>query len=285
MEELSLSQIPSQLIEEISKDISDFVIGLVRLRDTPSGQDAELGGSGTLVQIDETYGILTAHHVLSNLPKDGDIGLILATRFGAQLHRYTIPSQVIRRVEIARGQIESEGPDLALLIIPAAEVELIKAFKSFYNLVSRRDEILVNPPDKNDGIWFISGFANELTTDEPPEHGYQRVKSFYGMFGAGGVRSEYTDGLFDYFDFEVRYGGIDQPPESFGGFSGGGLWQVPLIRSKDGKLEAKDFLLSGVICYQSPMVENRRFIKCHGRRSVYKCAIDAIKDVTLRQEN
>ena len=64
MEILSLSEVPPNLVEEISKDISDFVIGFVRLHEPEAGDDAELGGSGTLVQIDNTAGILTARHVL-----------------------------------------------------------------------------------------------------------------------------------------------------------------------------------------------------------------------------
>jgi hypothetical protein len=74
MERLPLSKVPPNLVEEISKDISDFVIGFVRLHKTEAGNDAELGGSGTLVQIDNTAGILTARHVLEHLPTTGEIG-------------------------------------------------------------------------------------------------------------------------------------------------------------------------------------------------------------------
>jgi hypothetical protein len=74
MERLPLSKVPPNLVEEISKDISVFVIGFVRLHETEAGNDAELGGSGTLVQIDNTAGILTARHVLEHLPTTGEIG-------------------------------------------------------------------------------------------------------------------------------------------------------------------------------------------------------------------
>lgn len=76
MEELPLRDVPQELREEIAKYISDFMVGFVKLRDNDFDQEAELGGSGTLVQIDDVYGILTAYHVLKNLPDTGDIGLI-----------------------------------------------------------------------------------------------------------------------------------------------------------------------------------------------------------------
>jgi hypothetical protein len=64
MEELPLRDVPQELREEIAKYISDFVVGFVKFRDTDLDQDADLRGSGTLVQIDGVYGILTACHVL-----------------------------------------------------------------------------------------------------------------------------------------------------------------------------------------------------------------------------
>jgi hypothetical protein len=285
MEALSLSEIPRNLVENVSRDISDFVIGFVKLREiksereTMSEEDAELGGSGTLVQIDETSGILTAHHVLENLPRTGEIGLIIPTRFSPQLHRVTLKSELLRRVEIARGPTASEGPDLGLLILPPTEVGPLKAMKSFYNLSLRSERMIDYPPSRDEGLWFLCGFAGELTSDEPPERGYARVKAFHGMVGVGWVKKEYRAGDFDYIDFEAHYGGINEPPESFGGFSGGGLWQVPLIRNKDRTLQAKELLLSGVAFYESGRIDDLCLIKCHGRRSVYGQIINAIKNI------
>lgn len=280
MEKLSLAEVPRELIKEISEDLSDFLIGFVRVRDTATGQDAELAGSGTLIQVDDTYGILTAHHVMECLQRTGEIGLVLATRFGTEAHRYTIREEVIRWVKIARGRVDSEGPDLGMLILPPAEVGGLKALKSFYNLSLRREQILSNPPHCNEGIWFLCGFAGELTAKKPPEAGFAHVKGFRGMCGAGGVKRQYSVGDFDYCDFEVGYGGISEPPESFGGFSGGGLWQVPLMRGANGELQAKERILSGVAFYQADRTGDRRIIKCHGYRSVYGRVMNCVYDIT-----
>ena len=59
-------------------------------------------------------------------------------------------------------------------------------------------------------------------------------------------------------------------PTSFGGVSGGGVWQVPLIRDRQGDLEADDYILSGVAFYQTKLDGNHRLIRCHGRKTVYE---------------
>lgn len=58
-------------------------------------------------------------------------------------------------------------------------------------------------------------------------------------------------------------------PSSFGGCSGGGIWQVPLRKNEEGKIEAEEHLLSGVVFYQTGFAEGVRRLKCHGRKTVY----------------
>ena len=279
MDALPLHQVPQEVREDAAKGISDFVIGFVRTSETESGQDAELAGSGTLIQIDDTHGILTAYHVLDYLRNTNEIGLILATRFEPSLHRFTLRAEVLRPLKIAQGHEPVEGPDLGLLILPEVDVGSLKARKSFYNLSHHRERILDNPPAHNEGLWFLCGFAGELTSEQLPERGYARVKVFEGACGVGWVDREYCVGDFDYLEFEARYGGVNEPPQSFGGFSGAGLWQVTLVRTPEGTLKAKELLLSGVAFYQSTRTEERRVIKCHGRRSVYLHTTQAVRDL------
>jgi hypothetical protein len=277
---LPLYQVPQEVREDAAKGISDFMIGLVRIYETDSGQDADLAGSGTLVQFDDAYGILTAYHVLDYLRNTNEIGLILATRFEPRLHRFTLRAEVLRPLKIAHGHEQSEGPDLGLLILPEVDVGSLKVWKSFYNLSHHRERILDNPPAHNEGLWFLCGFAGELTSERVPERGYARVKVFEGACGVGWVDREYYVEDFDYLEFEARYGGLNEPPLSFGGFSGAGLWQVPLVRTPEGTLKAKELLLSGVAFYQCARTEDRRVIKCHGRRSVYLHATQAVRGLT-----
>jgi hypothetical protein len=225
------------------------------------------------VSVGTTHAILTAHHVLSVLPRSGRLGLILSST----AKQHTIDITGIAYVPIARGTRDSEGPDLGAIILSPSIASAIGTKKVFYNLDAHRDQLISSPPDIRDGFWFVNGFVDEKTIEEPNKDGYALVKGFYNLSGAGGPEQVTVVGDHDYFDFPVSYGGRLVAPKSFGGMSGGGLWQVPLMRSPEGEIKHKTPLLSGVVFYQEPTTEAYCGVKCHGRQSVYRVAFDAIK--------
>lgn len=276
MEATTLMEIPRELIDAISRELSDYLVGIVKIKETRGSADAILLGSGTLVRIDETYAILTAHHVADEI--DGEVGLILASRFGPKLHSYTISSDFLSVASIATGSFATDGPDLAMLILPSQNAMQIRPIKSFYNLPRRSENILTAALNNDVGMWFLCGFADEFTTEGTPDRGYERVKVFRGMCPSVRVPRGYTIGQYDYLEIAVPYGGIDEPPGSLGGFSGGGLWHVPINSLKCGNLQPGDPILSGVAFYQSARENNMRSVKCHGRRSIYKSVIDIVRE-------
>ena len=83
----------------------------------------------------------------------------------------------------------------------------------------------------------------------------------------------------EFFDYEAKYNENYEGPQSYKGYSGGGLWQLIIDKSKDGVFQIKERILSGVIFYQSPITGIIRSIKCHGRHSIYNVAIDHIKGI------
>src|SRR5262245_8003007 len=200
-------------MEEIAKYISDFTIGFAKLYDTPLGDDVELAGSGTLVTVDDLFGILTAGHVLKNLPDTGAIGLILSKLSDPQLHAPKIKVEMLQKIEIGYAKNGAEGPDIGFLVLPALEVGWIQAIKAFYKLSLRRETVLASMPDCRDGVWFLSGFAAEQTLEEPAQAGFSKVKVFRGDIGAGRVKRHFTAGDFDYIEFEARYV-TEEPPQS-----------------------------------------------------------------------
>lgn len=272
-----ISEIPREVIADAGKTVSDFAIGLVAVRRSESDEDAELGGSGTLVRIDDARGILTAYHVLEHLAEERAIGLIIVAREKPLLHRVILDWQTVHPLRVAYGHGSPEGPDLGLLLLSPVDAGWLGATKSFYNLPLHREDVLQNPPWHADSVWLLCGFAGELTKDLAPERGYARVKAFRGACGTGWVEKEYCRGEFDYFEFEAKYGGVDEPPQSFGGFSGAGLWQARVIRTPEGTWSAERPILSGVAFYQSPVADGRRLITCHGRRSVYVHVVEAVR--------
>ncbi len=271
-EEVPIRHLPNSLLEAVALDLAQYSIGFLRIEDTPRGQDAILLGSGTLVTVGSTHAILTAHHVLQVLPKHGRVGLILSPT----LHQHTVDTQALVYREIARGTIDSEGPDLGAVILAPSIAAAIAAKKTFYNLDSRREQLLHTPPDLHDGVWFVHGFVGERTVEEPGRDGYSLIKGFYSFSGAGGPDElPVPIGNHDYFAFPVSYDARSVAPNSFGGMSGGGLWQVTLIRDPQGVICPKKSLLSGVVFYQEA-TDTECVVKCHGRSSVYNVAYEAI---------
>jgi hypothetical protein len=273
-EEIILGELPKEVIESASREVANYSIGFLHLNNPPRrSQDLMLHGSGTLISVGTTYAILTADHVISVLPRSGRLGLILSPT----VQQYTIDIQGIAYVRIARGERESEGPDLGAVVLSTPIAAAIIAKKAVYSLDAHRDQALFSPPHIRDGFWFVNGFIDEKTVEEKDKNGYYLVKGFYNWSGAGGPDQVTIVGDHDYFDFPVSYSGRSVAPKSFGGMSGGGLWQVPLKRGAEGEIVHKSPILSGVVFYQEPTTETYCGVKCHGRLSVYQVAFEALK--------
>jgi hypothetical protein len=273
MEELQIADIPDSLKSDIVRRLADYSVGFLRLEDTPHGQDALLFGSGTLVVIGNTFAILTAHHVIQTLPRTGRLGIFLCPTF----EPHSLDTQGLTYLEIARGSDDSVGPDLGAVFLAPSIAGTIAAKKTFYNLELRREHLLHNAPDSRDGIWFVHGFVDENTVEQPDTvSGYGFVKFFYSFGGIGRPKSLVQIGDHDYFTFPLDPGAPPPVPKRFGGMSGGGVWQVPLARDKSGELAYKTPLLSGVAFYQHAVTDAGSALRCHGRASLYGIAYDAI---------
>jgi len=274
VEEIKLGELPKAVIEAAAKHVVNHSIGFLHFNDPPrSSQDLRLLGSGTLVSVGSTYAILTADHVLSVLPRSGRLGLILSPT----VQQYAVDVQGIAYVQIARGKREEDGPDLGAVVLSPSIATAIGAKKVFYNLDAHRDKALLSPPRIRDGFWSVNGFVDEKTIEERDKDGYALVKGFYNLSGAGGPDKVTVVGDYDYFDFPVSYGGRSVAPKSFGGMSGGGLWQVLLKRGAKGEIEHETPFFSGIVFYQEPTTETHCGVKCHGRQSVYQVAWEALK--------
>lgn len=262
-----------ELYRFATKHIINFSVGIVKVVENYSGEDATLIGSGTLVDLDGNNSILTAQHVIDALPKEGIVGFVISEK----LHKYILDTRSLSTTKIGKGKNDQTGPDLGIINLPQATIGSIKALKSFYNIDTKRDRMLQNPPENDLGVWCICGIPDIETRTAEPEKGFDQVKAFLEFCGFGGVRKEYAFGEYDYFDFEVQYNDRTDSPLSFGGVSGGGLWQVIIAQKPDGELMVKEAILSGVAFSQTELVDNKRTIKCHGRKSIYKIAFDKVR--------
>jgi hypothetical protein len=279
---LKISDLPNSIIEEISNIIHAFSAPLIKVSLDRFGKETiSLIGSGTFITVGDAAGILTAEHVVKLLDDSSFLGpaKFLGLPIRRHEHRYVIEREYLRIHRIARGTVDSEGPDLAFIGIPSAELGTIKAVKSFYNLQQNRDRMLSSPPELTLGVWAICGWPDIQTRSEKPSQNFYDIKGFHSLCGFGGIGCIYVVGEYDYLDFDVEYDCSSDIPESFGGVSGGGIWQVPLVQMPNGEMKPQEYLLSGVAFYQTKKSGLHRSIKCHARKSVYEIAYRAIKEI------
>lgn len=261
-------------LEKLSPEIANFSVGFVTISVHKGIQDAVPAGSGTLVTVGPTGGILTAAHVLRHLPNEGQIGLVRYPRVARHAQRATIDMGVADKLMIGTDDSPT-GPDLGFLRLPPTVVGDLQSRNVFFNLDRRREEVLSGP--KRGGPYFdgISGMIAEWTEDLPDERSL-RVKGFRALYGVGLVEREYENNGFDLYEFETQYGPGSVSPRSYGGMSGGGLWRVYCVKDDDHKLSVVEKRLIGVAFYESGLSDGKNIVTCHGPKSVYGALMDAI---------
>jgi hypothetical protein len=262
-------------VREASSIALDWTVGFVRpfkvpRRAGPPAVDLGLGGTGVLVVANDNYAILTADHVLQCLPDDGPIGLVLLDRRGLIYHRFLLDMRFLKKIRVGRGTEESLGPDLGLLSLTIDDVNRLKAKKSFYNLTIRKQSVSNLPPVNEISPWMIQGFIDELTEKTEPLPGMKANYAFKSITGPVPLAKTRQQDGFDYFSIEVSSNPNYTLPRSFGGASGCGIWYM--MFDKAGGVDAlrlDQLVLGGIAFYESEMNGERRFIECHGIRSVY----------------
>lgn len=252
-----------------------YVTGLIGIRKNGNQEEVVLRGSGTLIEKGSIHGVLTAQHVVADLKKYDKVGLIISD----SEQRYCYDKQFLNFVEVAKPldiSNYSQGPDLAVIILPNISIGTLKAIKSFYSLSHKNKEMIEQPIDYNEGLWFLSGFPDEHTRKVNSTIGHTYAKEFHCLCGESPIQKKYICGEYDFVEVGINYNIDKTLPNSWGGISGCGLWHVLLKQSEKGDIEVKESILSGVGFYQTDKENNKRYIRCHGHRSIYKNVYEAI---------
>jgi hypothetical protein len=98
------------------------------------------------------------------------------------------------------------------------------------------------------------------------------------LCGASANPTESDDGTFDYLDIRIDYGDRTDLPTSFGGMSGGGLWQVLCRKTSTGVIDPEDYILSGVTFFQIAIEGRVRSLRCHGRKTIHERVPEYVRD-------
>ena len=226
-------------------------------------------GSGTFVQSGDEHGILTAAHVVDALSKKDRTAIFLQSGKGP----LAFEKGTLEYLCCDNANHAEAGPDIGFIRLPQAKIGSIKAIRSFVNLDKQIEKLEEETPKDVHGVWCGTGFP-EVWGDQKLDGEILRTKVF-GFVGVG------TADRFEVFDeHDYIWAGVDlcdegSLPNDYRGMSGGGLWQVTL-NLKDDNTSIRDQYLSEVIYYQTDIEGNERFLKCHGRKSIYEYLVPAL---------
>lgn len=267
-ERIHISDLQSETIYCACEGIAQFTVGLTRNVLEENTERLRLIGTGTLVTVDGLHCILTAGHVLDQLRDSDRLGLLSSFAGGHRRHAFEVSHLQIHRS--ARGEDESTGPDLGLVVLPQTDIGFLLSEKSFFNIDKRRARFSDGFIEANYGFWFTLGIVGESAESLDPIPGFIAGKGYWALCGTFGAPLEYESSEYAYLEVQVDYRtGSVELPSDFGGFSGAGVWQVPLRRSPGSPIEPEEFVLSGVVFYQTAVEDGVRRLRCHGRKTVY----------------
>lgn len=257
--------------------VAPFSIGFAKLNVSGGEEDVAPAGSGTLVSVGPVHGILTAAHVLEELPDHGKVGLIRFTS-NPVVQKQTIEMSLTEKIAIRGTSNEADGPDIGFLRLPSDQVATLNATNIFFNLSKREQSVLGDKHPSEEYFEGVSGIIAEWTEDvRAGEGGFDRLRGFRGLFGVGCVTTTRECNGYDLVDFETKRDENSKAPWNYQGWSGGALWRVYLAKDSNGQPLLPDKRIWGVAFHQSELIDGARTITCHGPKSVYAALVNEIR--------
>ena len=126
----------------------------------------------------------------------------------------------------------------------------------FYNLGVTREFAASKPEHRISKCYAVVGVVGEWTEDGPASFGKGRKINVGGLFGAAKNLREFKETDTDLVEATIDHGAGPKIPKSYGGVSGGGLWELHVELDKQLKPVNVNKRLHGVTFRQS--VDHKR---------------------------
>jgi hypothetical protein len=254
---------------EVRDQIRWYAVGFVVFAVRDNVEIGRSGGSGTLVTINGTRGILTAAHVSEALRQFDEVGIV---RFPGtdSLQKAKLPMVHVRAIPLGHSPWNSHGPDLAFLALPSDIAGSLEAINSFYNLSSKREKALAREFPAGKHFSCIAGVVEERTVQKLQPNINANKAVFEALCEPGTVSNESSAGGFDLMDFDAFPPDDDEGPKSYQGVSGAALWRVYCDEDEEGRATKVNKLwLHGVAFYEMENDGRGPTIRCHGPVSLF----------------
>lgn len=263
-----ISAVPQSIHDKVAEDVLLYSVGLNFIYTEEGREQSRFVGSGTLVRLGSIEGILTADHVVTALEKCESLGVMCEV--GGHTRRHAIPKAALQFHRVAKHFPDCRGPDLGFIELPAQGIGYIRSEKVFFNIEKRKELYEGSFEPLENGFWFYFGVIGE-TRQGLGRVGPFEVQGYQALCGMSCRPTETVKDEYDYLSIEVDWEGRESDiPRSFGGMSGGGVWQSIMAMNQTGEIRVERTVLSGVVFCESAVINGKLTLKCHGRRSAYR---------------
>jgi hypothetical protein len=152
-----MEQVSITIDDPFGAQVWNSAVGVLKLSENK--QRADVAGSGTFVQLAKVKGIVTAAHVITNLPRTGLIGLVRSPTRESALQNLRLDVTHTDR-ELLPYEKERDVPDIGFLTLPDHIVAIIEAKGGvFYKLAKPRRFSPSSPSNKRAGCSTATGSA------------------------------------------------------------------------------------------------------------------------------
>lgn len=265
---IQYDEIPLNVRGQIESELGYYSLAMLGLRQSGlPDEEIALAASGTLIEIQGNYYVLTAGHVIEaiNRKECDSIGFNISK----DTHSLRIDRNSLILKNVWEESRPDQGPDLGLVSLPIEHVGWFQAKKNFWNIELKRTQA-VSREYRDLCFWALCGAPFERSSWAMHKRNYKAILSQHmGPWLANKIEESSSHG-YDYIDVIFDAKPSEEWPSDFGGLSGGGLWQLVLEKKlSSGKISFKIALLVGMPFYQFIESSARSRIRCHGINSVY----------------
>jgi hypothetical protein len=238
-----------KLDDSFTGTVCDLGVGFLKISE--DNRDASPIGTGTFARLGKTTGIITAGHVLESLP-NGKIGLVRFPSVEPALQNFRLDLVHTDRI-IDWNEQEGDAPDIAFLKIPELDARSLEAQGAvFYNLARVRDFVPGKPSHHMAKAYAVVGVVGEWTEEDPAMQAKGKKKIIGGLFGAAKTMKQLIEKETELVEVTIDYTTGPKIPKSYGGVSGGALWELHVELDEQNQVVKVNKKLHGIAFRQSP---------------------------------
>jgi hypothetical protein len=233
-----------------TQSVCDYSVGFLRFKRNGKIETADPAGTGTFAKLGNVYGILTAGHVLQPMDKEL-VGLVRFPTVQQPLQNFRLDLDHTQQIVIWNGK-ECDAPDIAFLKIPEIDGRNLTAVGAvFYNLGAAREFAASKPENRMSKFYAVVGVVGEWTEEGSASFTKGRKVEIAGLFGAAKNLREFKESDTDLVEVEIDHAEGPKIPKSYGGISGGALWELHVELDQQHKFVHLYKRLHGVAFRQS----------------------------------